>query len=110
MTVVKKCVTDKYFEKKLDFQPKPMLYSALASLGPQLQSQLTYKSWLGDLGPDCLSSDTQNRAFVKKRKLHSNPRYGPDHLNRNIITTRSCHNPNLHQQKNKFTRAESFSA
>ena len=102
MTVVKKCVTDKYFEKKLDFQPKPMLYSALFSLGPQ--------SWLGDLGPDCLSSDTQNRAFVKKRKLHSNPRYGPDHLNRNIITTRSCHNPNLHQQKNKFTRAESFSA
>ena len=67
MTVVKKRVTDKYFEKKLDFQPKPSLYSALASPGPQLQSQLTYKSWLGNLGPDCLSSDTQNRQFAKNR-------------------------------------------
>ena len=37
MILVKKCVTDKYFEKKLHFQPKPLLYSALASPGPQLQ-------------------------------------------------------------------------
>ena len=37
MILVKKCATDKYFEKKLDFQPKPSLYSALASPGPQLQ-------------------------------------------------------------------------
>ena len=44
MILLKKRVTDKYFEKKLDFQPKPSLYSALASPGPQLQRQLTYKS------------------------------------------------------------------
>ena len=44
MILVKKRVTDKYFENKLDFQPKPSLYSALASPGPQLQRQLTYKS------------------------------------------------------------------
>ena len=37
MILVKKCVTDKYFEKRLNFQPKPLLYSALASPGPQLQ-------------------------------------------------------------------------
>ena len=40
-------------KKKLDFQPKSSLYSALASPEPQLQRQLPYKSWLGALGPDC---------------------------------------------------------
>ena len=30
-----------------------MLYSALASSGPQLQRQLAYKSWLAATGPDC---------------------------------------------------------
>ena len=44
MILVKKCVTDKYFEKKLHFQPKPLLYSALASPGPQLQRLLADKS------------------------------------------------------------------
>ena len=65
MILVKKHVTDKYFAKKLDFQPKLSLYSSLASPGPQLQSQLAYKNWLGVLDPDCLSSDAQNRAFAK---------------------------------------------
>ena len=65
MILVKKHVTDKYFEKKLDFQPKPSLYSALASSGPQLQRGLAYKSWLGALGTDCLSTDAQNRTFAK---------------------------------------------
>ena len=60
MILVKKHVTDKYFEQKSDFQPKPLLYSALASPGPQLQRGLTYKSWLGALCPDCLSTDAQN--------------------------------------------------
>ena len=63
MTLVEKRVTNKYFEKKLDFKPKPLLYSALASPGPQLQSQLAYKSWLSASSPDSLSSNTQNRAF-----------------------------------------------
>ena len=63
MTLVKKRVTNKYFEKKLDFKPKPLLYSALASPGPQLRSQLAYKSWLSVSSPDSLSSNTQNRAF-----------------------------------------------
>ena len=44
MILVKKRTTDKYFEKKLNFQPKPSLYSALASPGPQLQRQLADKS------------------------------------------------------------------
>ena len=51
--VMKKCVTNQYFEKKLDFQPKSSLYSALASPEPQLERQLPYKSWLSALGPDC---------------------------------------------------------
>ena len=63
MTLVKKRVTNKYFEKKLDFKPKPLLYSALASPGPQLRSQLAYKSWLSASSPDSLSSSTQSRAF-----------------------------------------------
>ena len=62
MTLVKKRVTNKYFEK-LDFKPKPLLYSALASPGPQLRSQLAYKSWLSASSPDSLSCNTQNRAF-----------------------------------------------
>ena len=51
--VMKKRATNQYFEKRLDFQPKSSLYSALASPEPQLQRQLPYKSWLGALGPDC---------------------------------------------------------
>ena len=35
MILVKKHVTDKYFQKKLNFQPKPSLYSALASWLPK---------------------------------------------------------------------------
>ena len=62
---MKKRLTDKYFEKKLDFQPKPSLYSVLASPGPRLQRELAYKSWLGALDPNCLSTDAQNRAFAK---------------------------------------------
>ena len=47
MILMKKHVTDKYFEKKLDFQPKPSLYSALASPGPQLQrDSLTRAGWV----------------------------------------------------------------
>ena len=68
--------------------------------------------WL-PLGPNC-KGDLLTRAgwvldaqivyqltpkICKKRKLHSNPIYGPDCLKRSIISTRSYHNPNLHQQK-----------
>ena len=44
MILRKKRVTDKYFEKKLDFQHKPSLYSALASARSQLQRQIADKS------------------------------------------------------------------
>ena len=50
--VMKKRVTNKYFEKNLNFQPKSSFYSALASPEPQLQRQLLHKSWLDALGPD----------------------------------------------------------
>ena len=62
---MKKRLTDKYFEKKLDFQPKPLLCSALPSPGSRLQRELAYKSWLGALDPNCLLPDAQNRAFAK---------------------------------------------
>ena len=44
MILGKKRVTDKYFEKKIDFQHKPWLYSALAYARSQLQKQLADKS------------------------------------------------------------------
>ena len=43
--------------------------------GLQLQRQLNYTKCLV---PDVIS-DTQNRA-LKKRKINSNPRYGPGHI------------------------------
>ena len=51
------------------------LSSTRITTGPQLQRQLNYtKCLVSDV-----ASNAQNRA-LKKQKMDSNPRYGPDHI------------------------------
>ena len=52
-----------------------MLYSTLSHSRPQLQKQFAYE--FAGCFRFRFSPDTQNRAFAKKRKLHSYPRYNP---------------------------------
>ena len=52
-----------------------MLYSTLSHSRPQLQKQFAYE--FAGCFRFRFSPDTQNRAFAKKRKLHSYLRYNP---------------------------------